>query len=636
MSETSPEYFGVVEEHRTSQTPKRSRQFHDGCASTDYFSSSGEANNSPLETPEDAIPTIFSPPELIVSELTRDAECLTPYTDRTDPSVFDGEIDRLPTTPDTTPQPKPLKSIELPEPSRADGALQGPILRETKSADCLLIKSEATNPNAGNSSIGDPESPKHEYDGSFLRVEEAIYGPRRSLMTNFMQAKGSGEHTNDSKRIVSFDSNFWTSTNTLFDFNPSESRLRSRRKSNVDYSTLTKNNLPQGPLARPASADGARAPAIPTTQSDFPSAECPFSLENEGSQDETSSFTGPLKTRILNQRCKSNHKIDVRKKYESLDKLATAGSHNLMACIEAVIQSALCTAHRKVSTEELNAWRPWFIKVLHGQSFHDTKMHRDDRLSELREWVKELKESHSADPNGQSATNDSSNIKKTFQFTKAEKPRSLQIFQPWKPRSKEGKSVSQLLEEALILPLFEREIDKKGLIYIYWQPGNFGHLKIGKAVDVEGRIYQWEMQCKKSVELYFPKDEADLQPVQHIFRVEALVHAELNNRRRSEQCSGCKKTHCEWFQVPKSVAVEIVQKWMEWMRHKPYVKVYGTRRRRNGEDSNSSRAESRWMLSAESGEINGLCQPHKGLIEIEKQEKAKTVVRRSTRLSWDP
>ena len=77
-------------------------------------------------------------------------------------------------------------------------------------------------------------------------------------------------------------------------------------------------------------------------------------------------------------------------------------------------------------------------------------------------------------------------------------------------------------------------------MYIFSQRGNFGHLKIGRSGNVFRRLNQWNKQCKKTMEIYFPesvrnKDESmpDVQQVPHISRVEALVHLELNHHRRT-------------------------------------------------------------------------------------------------------
>ncbi|KAF9888049.1 hypothetical protein FE257_009314 [Aspergillus nanangensis] len=148
------------------------------------------------------------------------------------------------------------------------------------------------------------------------------------------------------------------------------------------------------------------------------------------------------------------------------------------------------------------------------------------------------------------------------------------------PKRYKWKSISEVLEKIIITPLRQREIEREGYIYIYWHPGNFGRVKIGCTKNVEKRLRQWESQCKKKLYNHFPKEAERGYPVQHITRVEKLVHAELKNHRRQElQCPGCGKRHVEWFEVEKDVAVDVVRKWTNWMRQMPYIqKVYGDER----------------------------------------------------------
>ncbi|PGG99735.1 hypothetical protein AJ79_08424 [Helicocarpus griseus UAMH5409] len=655
MSETKSATVVVTEGPHTPRNPKRGLELHNDCSTIDYFSSpENEDNDSPPKTPGDAIPAIFSPPESIFSESTRHVECLTPNTDRTDLNVFDGGINRL-LTPDTTPQPKTLESRELPESPSIDGALHGRIPRATKSADCLLAKPGATTLEAKNSISNAPKPPKYEYEGSFLKVEEATYGPRHSLTSMFTQAKRSDEHTKNPKPIVPFDSNLWTSRK--FDFNPTESKLSSwRRKTDVVHSTLPRTNLPEDPVARPGTADGVPSLAVPTTE-----VPQPDSSSGQGSSSERRGPGGPktraakgsrraldqilprnarqlidnrciaLKKGTKNQRCRKKDKLDIQMKSDALDKLATAGPHNLVLCIEAVIDCALCSPHKDSSTTTLNEWRRCISKAFDDQDSQNPKVPEDHRLSEVQEWIKELQGlPNSGDTEGESASG-FSNTKQLYKFANVEGPQSIQNFQPYQPKSKAGKTASQVLEEELISPFGEKENNDEGLIYIYWQPPNFGHLKIGKTVDVKKRLCGWEKQCGKQVELYFPPKEHNVQPVQHISRVETLVHAELNDRRRTEKCSGCGKTHIEWFEVQRDVAVEIVQKWMEWMRQGPYIRVYGTRSRSKKDNGDVSRAERKWMLSAEDLELDKLCQPHGGLA-VKQQKEVKAAVSHSTLL----
>jgi hypothetical protein len=142
-------------------------------------------------------------------------------------------------------------------------------------------------------------------------------------------------------------------------------------------------------------------------------------------------------------------------------------------------------------------------------------------------------------------------------------------------------------------------------MYIFWQRGNFGHLKIGRSGNVFRRLKQWNKQCKKTMEFHFPesvkiKDESipDVQQVPHISRVEALVHLELiQHRRIEEKCSGCFKSHLEWFEISKDIAIGVVRKWSAWMATLPYEKHM-----KDGEEQ--------WTLKSEEWKhLDKLCRP---------------------------
>lgn len=173
---------------------------------------------------------------------------------------------------------------------------------------------------------------------------------------------------------------------------------------------------------------------------------------------------------------------------------------------------------------------------------------------------------------------------------------------PYYPKSYKWKSISKVLEEKIIAPLSENEIKREGHIYIYWHPGNFGRVKIGYTKDIEQRLRDWEKQCKKTLYIHFPKEEERGRPVQHIARVEKLVHAELKDYRRQEvQCPGCARRHIEWFELDKNVAVDVVKKWTTWMTKMPYI-----RKDRGG--------ESQWVLTDEAWKLSrDICKPHERL-----------------------
>ncbi len=143
---------------------------------------------------------------------------------------------------------------------------------------------------------------------------------------------------------------------------------------------------------------------------------------------------------------------------------------------------------------------------------------------------------------------------------------------PFDPKARSKSSTGDFLRGAIMRDLTKREIINSGVIYIYWFPGNFGHLKIGVTTRaVEERLKEWRKKCGHRPLLVYPDLLVDRQPVPHIFRVEALVHAELRNCRKTEQCKACKTNHKEWFEKSLGDATAAVKKWSAWMRTAPYM-----------------------------------------------------------------
>ncbi len=148
-----------------------------------------------------------------------------------------------------------------------------------------------------------------------------------------------------------------------------------------------------------------------------------------------------------------------------------------------------------------------------------------------------------------------------------------QVFQPH-DAARSKMPIQTELRKYLTRPLAPTDSTETGFIYVFWYPGGFGHVKIGYTKDVEKRMSEWSKQCGRKPEKYFPSGQADLEPVPHRLRVEQLVHAELARYRREEpRCGKCGGRHVEWFEVDVSLAISVVQKWVNWMRGRPYEPV---------------------------------------------------------------
>jgi T5orf172 domain len=133
-----------------------------------------------------------------------------------------------------------------------------------------------------------------------------------------------------------------------------------------------------------------------------------------------------------------------------------------------------------------------------------------------------------------------------------------QNFIPYRPRPQF--SVAQLLQQKLWQPL-GKEDQKSGYVYIYWNPGNFGYVKIGyTSFTVEKRLNEWNRgRCGHGAEKY-SDEKFTCRRVPHVRRVEALMFAELRDYRLRELSCPCRTKHEEWFHVSPIHAAEVREK----------------------------------------------------------------------------
>ncbi|CZR65097.1 uncharacterized protein PAC_14997 [Phialocephala subalpina] len=133
---------------------------------------------------------------------------------------------------------------------------------------------------------------------------------------------------------------------------------------------------------------------------------------------------------------------------------------------------------------------------------------------------------------------------------------------------------------------------KYGYVYIFKSDRFKGHVKIGSTVKApDTRIKEWSTTCNfKTIQVTDKNDRA--------FRfcriVEQIVHAELYNQQKRFYCDRCKMKHRftmaerakgtgeteldvrptehgEWFEISETKALEVVNKWRDWMIHQePY------------------------------------------------------------------
>lgn len=195
----------------------------------------------------------------------------------------------------------------------------------------------------------------------------------------------------------------------------------------------------------------------------------------------------------------------------------------------------------------------------------------------------------------------------------------IRTFVPFDPLAKSLGRTENYVKGAIKKNLTPRE-ELSGLIYIYWFPGNFGHVKIGVTTRTpEERLREWQKQCGHDPILLYPVSEGDRVPMPHVYRVEKIVHALLRNRRRKElKCRKCEKCHREWFESVEQEAIAAVKTWSAWMRENPYEQVKGV-----------------WRLKKDHNEdVGTLCQkaPDDQSLKVSTSQLSE----RSRRLSTSP
>ncbi|KIW71612.1 hypothetical protein PV04_03755 [Phialophora macrospora] len=123
-------------------------------------------------------------------------------------------------------------------------------------------------------------------------------------------------------------------------------------------------------------------------------------------------------------------------------------------------------------------------------------------------------------------------------------------------------TAQQLIRQTLLKPLTSADMHRVGYIYTYWQPPNMGYVKIGYSKDVKKRLADWRRQCGFNLEEHNSGEIRTTARVSHLHRIESLIHAELKDYRLLEpSCTGCGKSHREWFEVRPNHALRVVAKW---------------------------------------------------------------------------
>ncbi|RHZ64679.1 hypothetical protein CDV55_106928 [Aspergillus turcosus] len=312
-------------------------------------------------------------------------------------------------------------------------------------------------------------------------------------------------------------------------------------------------------------------------------------------------------------RCKNRHRANASIIMQSLDSLTAIKSSEVLHCMKDVITVLCSSVHQRVARKELETWETDIDKLCDIQEDQGhVASHRNYRLVALADWINTLGGGESFLETVETTSPPTS--QETIPSNIPQVSSLIQKFIPYVTKASVRLSVSEALEKLLVKPLMKSEIERVGSLYVYWQPGNFGHLKIGYSKnEISKRVKEWSSKCRKPMEVYFPKrgsDEEHLQ-VSHICRVEKLVHTELKNCRRIEEmCPVCNGNHIEWFEVSRQLAIAVVRKWMAWMRTSPY-------------EERSCGGKTEWVLKDEQRrKIKELSQPLQE-IAISRQDMEK-------------
>lgn len=167
-----------------------------------------------------------------------------------------------------------------------------------------------------------------------------------------------------------------------------------------------------------------------------------------------------------------------------------------------------------------------------------------------------------------------------------------QTFKSYRPPASLKFSVEEWIRECLVRPLAKREKieNHKGILYMYWVTGNFGLVKIGKTSGPSPakRLDKWRRDCGHPIEEHTRGEAEVAVQLPHVYRVEALVHAELNDSRvREIACKKCSErktrkkgrqcivSHEEWFCASPDHAQKVIKKWSDWMLTNPYEECNG-------------------------------------------------------------
>ncbi|KAF7671178.1 hypothetical protein GT037_010739 [Alternaria burnsii] len=109
----------------------------------------------------------------------------------------------------------------------------------------------------------------------------------------------------------------------------------------------------------------------------------------------------------------------------------------------------------------------------------------------------------------------------------------------------------------------------EGFLYVFRDPKHKGAVKIGYTRDINRRTKE---HGKCDLELIFVHISGRVKAMK---RAEQLIKADLRHLRRPWDCSACKRTHEEWFEIDEESAKARVTLWVNWINNCDPYDSYG-------------------------------------------------------------
>ncbi|QMW35008.1 hypothetical protein G4B84_010499 [Aspergillus flavus NRRL3357] len=110
----------------------------------------------------------------------------------------------------------------------------------------------------------------------------------------------------------------------------------------------------------------------------------------------------------------------------------------------------------------------------------------------------------------------------------------------------------------------------EGFLYAYEVDGNKGFVKIRYTPrSINESHDEWSFHCNRLTKPIYPPVFNVNTAVPNAASVEKLWYAKLTRRNTRIYCSGCLELHIEWFEVPPSEVIAVIEKWSKWMRPHP-------------------------------------------------------------------